>query len=91
MTVWDGFKAFIEFSSNFYGDSEFVFSVKPETDGQKLYYNAALGQNTKRNVLGLFVVGKPAQDYLNRSGMISRNLSYRNWMGFITTRLLRLI
>ena len=68
LTVWDGFKAFIEFSSNFYGDSEFVFSVKPETDGQKLYYNAALGQNTKRNVLGLFVVGKPAQDYLNRSG-----------------------
>lgn len=68
LTVWDGFKAFIEFSSNFYGDNEYVFSVNPETDGQKLYYNAALGQNTKRNVMGLFVVGKPAEDYLNRSG-----------------------
>lgn len=66
--VWDGFKAFIEFSSKFYPDAEYVFPVTPETEGQKLYYNAALGQNTGKNILGLFVVGTPAQDYISRSG-----------------------
>lgn len=71
--VWDGFKAFFEFSSNFYGDNEFIFPVKPETDGQKLYYNAALGQNTSKNILGLFVVGKPAQEYISRSGNDLKN------------------
>jgi monoamine oxidase len=71
--VWYGFKAFVEFSSNFYGDNEFIFPVKPETDGQKLYYNAALGQNTSKNILGLFVVGKPAQEYISRSGNDLRN------------------
>jgi len=40
-----------------------LFEVHPETAGQKLYYNAALGQNTNRNILGLFTVGSPASAF----------------------------
>ena len=65
--VWEGFKAFIEFSENFYGDGH-LFPISPETEGQKLYYDAAFGQNTSKNILGLFTVGTPALDYINRSG-----------------------
>ncbi len=65
--IWEGFKAFIEFSDNFYDDGH-LFQISPETDGQKLYYNAAFGQNTTKNILGLFTVGTPAQDYITRSG-----------------------
>lgn len=72
-TVWEGFKAFFEFSTNFFGDSEYTFPIVPATSGQKLYYNASLGQNTTRNILGLFVVGAPAQDYITRSGDELRN------------------
>jgi monoamine oxidase len=66
--VWEGFKAFFEFNTNFYGDSEYVFPITPESSGQKMYYNAAFGQNTTKNILGLFVVGVPAQDFISRSG-----------------------
>lgn len=66
--VWEGFKAFFEFNINFYGDSEYVFPITPESSGQKIYYNAAFGQNTTKNILGLFVVGVPAQDFISRSG-----------------------
>lgn len=66
--VWDGFKAFFEFDSKFYGDNEFEFQIEPKTDGQKIYYNACLGQNTSKNIIGLFAIGKPAQDYISRSG-----------------------
>lgn len=65
--IWEGFKAFFEFSTKFY-DDEFVFQVTPSSNGQKLYYNASFGQNTVKNILGLFVVGAPAQDYISRSG-----------------------
>lgn len=66
--VWEGFKAFFEFNTNFYSDSEYVFPLTPESSGQKIYYNAAFGQNTAKNILGLFVVGAPAQDFISRSG-----------------------
>lgn len=66
--VWGGFKAFFEFRNNFYGDNEHVFPIRPASSGQKIVYNAALGQNTKKNILGLFVVGAPTQDYIERSG-----------------------
>jgi monoamine oxidase len=62
--IWEGFKAFIEFSTPFYND-EFEFPITPKTDGEKIYYNAALGQKTSKHILGLFVVGKPALDYLS--------------------------
>lgn len=64
--IWEGFKAFFEFSTKFYED-EYVFQVTPTSKGQKLYYNASLGQHTVKNILGLFVVGAPAQDYISRS------------------------
>lgn len=62
-TIWEGFKAFIEFSEKFY-EEENVFPINPASDGEKIYYNAAKGQNTSRNILGLFVVGKPARDFM---------------------------
>ncbi|GAB5554474.1 MAG: hypothetical protein Sapg2KO_40650 [Saprospiraceae bacterium] len=66
--IWEGFKAFFEFSTAFYGENGHEFSVSPKTDGQKLYYDATFGQNSSKNILGLFVVGKPAQDYISRTG-----------------------
>ncbi|WP_209329955.1 flavin monoamine oxidase family protein [Lunatimonas salinarum] len=66
--VWEGFKAFFDFNTNFYGDNEYVFPITPKSNGQKVYYNAAFGQNTTKNILGLFVVGLPAQDFISRSG-----------------------
>lgn len=65
--IWEGFKAFIEFSSNFYGEG-YEFEIEPKSDGEKIYYNAAFGQNTDKNILGLFVVGKPARDFITQSG-----------------------
>ena len=64
--IWDGFKAFIEFSEKFY-DTQIGFEITPAADGQKLYYDAAYGQNSGRNILGLFTVGTPAQEYMNLS------------------------
>ncbi|MCP9766860.1 amine oxidase [Lacihabitans sp. LS3-19] len=60
-TVWEGFKAFFEFSKNFYGDGH-EYSISPKIDGQKIYYNASHGQKTSKNILGLFSVGKPAKE-----------------------------
>lgn len=65
-TIWEGFKAFFEFSENFY-DDEFKFVITPSTDGEKIYYNAAFGQNTNKNIVGLLVVGKPALDFTSLS------------------------
>lgn len=62
--IWEGFKAFFEFTENFYGDG-YEYAIRPETDGQKIYYNASFGQNTKKNILGLFAVGKPAREFLS--------------------------
>ena len=71
-TIWEGFKAFIEFSNKFYND-EYVFNITPSSDGEKIYYNAALGQNTTKKIIGLFVVGKPALDYTSLSGNTLRD------------------
>lgn len=64
--VWAGFKAFFEFNTLFY-DDEHEFLIEPTTNGQKIYYNASKGQNSSKNILGLFVVGTPALDYISRS------------------------
>ncbi|MEZ5056280.1 MAG: FAD-dependent oxidoreductase [Saprospiraceae bacterium] len=66
--VWAGFKAFFEFSTDFYGENGYEFTINPASDGQKIYYDATFGQNSSKNILGLFVVGKPAQEYISRSG-----------------------
>ena len=65
--VWGGLKAFFEFSESFFGDN-FEVGTSSETNGEKLYYNAAFGQETSRNILGLFTVGAPAQAFTSRSG-----------------------
>lgn len=62
--IWSGFKAFFEFSTNFYNEGH-EFEILPKSDGEKLYYNASFGQNTNKNILGFFVVGKPALDYVS--------------------------
>jgi monoamine oxidase len=67
VTVWDGCKAFIAFSEKFY-PAIVAFDLSEEMEGQKLYYDAAYGQNTSENILGLFSVGANAQDYIQRSG-----------------------
>jgi len=66
-TIWEGFKAFFEFSKKFYYDN-YEFDITPASDGEKIYYNAAYGQNSLKNILGLFVVGKPALDFIALSG-----------------------
>lgn len=65
--IWEGFKAFFEFSDNFYKD-EHVFNILPASSGEKIYYNAAFGQNTSKNIVGLFVVGTPALSFTALSG-----------------------
>lgn len=64
--VWEGFKAFFEFGEAFYGEGH-EFAINPKTDGEKIYYNAAYGQQSSKNILGLFVVGKPAQQFISKS------------------------
>ncbi|WP_052158202.1 flavin monoamine oxidase family protein [Lacinutrix jangbogonensis] len=66
-TIWEGFKAFFEFSEKFYDDN-YEFGITPSTAGEKIYYNAAFGQNTTKHILGLFVVGTPALDFTSLSG-----------------------
>ena len=63
--IWDGFKAFFEFSQKFYHTAT-AFDITPETDGQKLFYDASYGQQSEKSILGLFAVGQPAQPYLSR-------------------------
>jgi monoamine oxidase len=64
--VWEGFKAFFEFTDKFYDDQQ--FPVNPATDGDKWLYDAASGQNSNKNILGIFTVGTPAAEYNSRSG-----------------------
>ena len=64
--VWDGFKAFFEFTEKFYDTQE--YPVNPATNGQKWFYDATLGQNSSKNILGIFTVGTPATEYNSRSG-----------------------
>ncbi len=66
VTVWDGCKAFIQFREKFY--PTFVgYEITPESAGQKLYYDAAYGQNSNQNILGLFAVGTGTLPYVQLS------------------------
>lgn len=58
-SVWEGLKVFFEFSQQFY-PTVLDVAVTPETDGEKVYFDAAYGQNTTKHILGFFVIGKPA-------------------------------
>ncbi len=61
----DGIKVFIEFTENFYPDIllEGGLLDLSSADGDRIYYNAAYGKDTKKNVLGLFTVGEPSTVY----------------------------
>lgn len=62
LEVWDGFKAFIEFSEAFYPTYLDVV-IEPKTAGQLSYYDAAYGQKSDRHILGVFSVGAPARRF----------------------------
>ncbi len=65
--AWGGMKVFIEFSEQFY--PTFLMFPDSETErGQRLYYDAAYGQNSSTNVLGLFSVGTAAEPYQAHTG-----------------------
>lgn len=64
--VWSGFKAFFEFSEKFY-PTIIGYDIQPETKGEKMYYDAAYGQNSNKHILGVFSVGEPAEDFIGMS------------------------
>lgn len=63
--VWDGCKAFIEFTEKFYPVATGFGSI-PEREGHKLFYDAAYGQDTKHHILGVFAVGPVSEAYLQK-------------------------
>lgn len=67
MTIWAGFKAFVEFSHKFYPDDH-VDPSTPAQNGQRVWYDAAYGQGSNRHILGLFAVGQPALAYQTLTG-----------------------
>ena len=60
--IWDGCKAFIEFSKKFYPTINEIQSNSKKA-GQKLYYDAPYGQIRSQHILGLFAVGSEATAY----------------------------
>ena len=60
--IWTGFKAFFTFKKRFYPTFLDIDGANTRK-GQKMFYDAAYGQNTEYNVLGLFSVGDQAVPY----------------------------
>ena len=60
--IWGGIKVFLEFSEKFY-PTVLTFPDSETNDGQRLYYDAAYGQDSDSNILGLFAVGRQAEQY----------------------------
>ena len=60
--VWSGLKAFFVFDEAFY-PAAVAAPDSATADGQRLFYDAAYGQDTDLNVLGLFSVGAQAERY----------------------------
>lgn len=70
--VWGGIKVFLEFSEQFY--PTFLETPASETSrGQQAYYDAAYGQDTTANILGLFAVGEQVKPYQALSGEALRD------------------
>ena len=60
--IWGGLKVFLEFSQSFYP----LYLTFPDSEtnaGQRIYYDAAYGQNSSSNVLGLVALGAQANQY----------------------------
>jgi len=64
--VWDGCKMFIQFSEKFY-PTFLELPLYPEERGQKIFYDAAYGQDTDQHILGLFAVGEGTLPYTQLS------------------------
>lgn len=60
--IWSGLKAFFVFDKRFY-PAAIGFADSDTADGQRLLYDAAHGQDTDLNVLGVFSVGAQAEAY----------------------------
>lgn len=60
--VWSGQKAFFVFEEEFY-PTVLTMPDDETSEGQRLYYDAAYGQDSDFNVLGLFTVGHWAEVY----------------------------
>ncbi|MEM6602279.1 MAG: FAD-dependent oxidoreductase, partial [Verrucomicrobiota bacterium] len=60
--VWGGLKVFLQCSKKFY-PTYLGFPDSETKEGQRVYYDAAYGQNTAQHVLGLFAVGEQAKVY----------------------------
>ena len=71
-TVWGGFKAFFEFEEAFY-PTFLDFDDSDTFEGQRTYYDAAYGQSTNTNLLGLFSVGRQAEPYQALEGDAQRD------------------
>lgn len=74
--VWSGLKVFVEFEEEFY-PAALQFPDSETADGQRLYYDAAYGQDSDANILGLFAVGVQAESYqaLSDEELLERILS----------------
>lgn len=65
--IWGGMKVFVHFKEKFY--PTFLDIAGSNTRrGEKMFYDAAYGQKTKANVLGLFTVGDQSKPYQSRQG-----------------------
>ena len=64
--IWDGFKAFFEFSESFY-DAGFEKIMEDNKKGEWIFYDASLGQKTSKHIIGLFVVGQYVAAYASLS------------------------
>ncbi len=62
--VWDGIKVVLEFSEQFYPAYVDV-DIKPKRAGHVTYFDAAYGQKSEKNIVGMIAVGEPARSYLS--------------------------
>lgn len=67
-----GVKVFLEFSQKFY-PAYLTFSDSETNAGQRIYYDAAFGQNSSFNILGLVALGQQAALYQELTGDAQRD------------------
>lgn len=70
--VWGGLKVFLEFSEKFY-PPYLTFPDSETNAGQRIYYDAAYGQNSASNVLGLVALGAQATPYQEGTSTVQRD------------------
>ena len=62
----DGIKVFIEFSERFYPDLLYMGSLGEllnDSNGERIYYDAAFRKDSDKNILALFSVGEESTQY----------------------------